>query len=134
MSLEGAACRGKPLVWFFPEHGQTSKQGKEVCQTCPCRAECLSEALSYPQEADHGVRGGLTQRERDKLRETQGMDRCQDCGGRFVAERGPGPRATRCMDCRRLWKNVRNAQSRERRKFRDRTSELLDRLRTEIAS
>lgn len=121
MSLELAACRGKPLEWFFPEHGQNSAQGKAVCAGCPCRQECLSEALSYPQSDDHGVRGGLTQIERDKLR--GGYVRpprpvmCARCSGSFM---GPatGPLPERCPECRVVHRRESNTEA--HRRYRER--------------
>ena len=33
--------RGDQRDLFFPSKGETTKAGKEVCDTCPVRPECL---------------------------------------------------------------------------------------------
>jgi WhiB family redox-sensing transcriptional regulator len=42
-----AACRGKPIDWFFPdaEAGRMHPEAKALCEECPVRAECLDYAL-----------------------------------------------------------------------------------------
>lgn len=62
-----AACAGVDLKIFFPTRGRSSGEAKAVCAGCPVRVECLDEALADP-ELDHGVRGGLSARERTRLR------------------------------------------------------------------
>jgi WhiB family transcriptional regulator, redox-sensing transcriptional regulator len=42
------------------------KLAKQVCRGCPVRTECLVYAMETP--VDHGVWGGLTERERRRLR------------------------------------------------------------------
>ena len=119
------------MEWFFPEHGQTSARGKAVCAGCPCRAECLSEALSVPESGDSGVWGGTTERERSRMR--GGPDVCPDCGGRFTSRVGPGRPAERCVECRRLLKLRRNEESRVRRIER-RRAELAEAEAERVAS
>ncbi len=65
-----AACAapGVDPEWFFPAPGQQGKHAKRICARCPVKAECLADALAVPEADDHGVRGGLTARERLRLR------------------------------------------------------------------
>jgi len=64
-----ANCSGfDPDLWFAPgalEH----KEAKRICRACPVRRECLSYALETP--VDHGVWGGMTERERRSFRRRQ---------------------------------------------------------------
>lgn len=68
-----AACaRIDPDLWFSPgaiEH----KQAKRVCRDCDVRAQCLAYAMEKP--VDHGIWGGLTERERRRIRrQARGRD------------------------------------------------------------
>ena len=57
-----------PDLWFAPgalEH----KEAKRICRSCPVRRECLAYALETP--VDHGVWGGMTERERRRYRRRQ---------------------------------------------------------------
>jgi hypothetical protein len=54
---------------WYPESGGESyalRQAKKYCEECPVRAECLAFALANNEE--HGIWGGLTVRERMKLK------------------------------------------------------------------
>jgi hypothetical protein len=72
---ERAACRGgvDPDL-FFPAaesgaaRGAQVRAAKAVCARCPVRSECLDEALV---RIPYGIAGGLTERERQRLRRTQ---------------------------------------------------------------
>jgi hypothetical protein len=72
---ERAACRsGVDPDLFFPvaESGAARnaqvRAAKAVCARCPVRSECLDEALV---RIPYGIAGGLTERERQRLRRTQ---------------------------------------------------------------
>lgn len=52
-------------VWF-PEKGQSTREAKEVCKQCPIRERCLTIALERDER--YGVWGGLSERERRKLK------------------------------------------------------------------
>ena len=65
-----AACaETDPDLWFAAgalEH----KIAKRICRVCPVRIECLTYAMDEP--VDHGVWGGLTERERRRYRRQAG--------------------------------------------------------------
>jgi len=58
-----AACGGDPEYMFVP--GAHQNVAKRVCTRCPVRMSCLVEALD--NRIEHGVWGGLTDRERRAL-------------------------------------------------------------------
>ena len=60
-----AACRGAEADAFFAHGGVQEHRAKAVCRECPVRWECLAYALRHGVE--HGVWGGLTDRERRRL-------------------------------------------------------------------
>ncbi|MEW2294382.1 WhiB family transcriptional regulator [Streptomyces sp. NPDC006743] len=57
------ACRGSAEQMFA--EGAAQNGAKSVCYRCPVRMECLSYALD--QRMEHGVWGGMTERERRAL-------------------------------------------------------------------
>jgi WhiB family redox-sensing transcriptional regulator len=61
-----AACRGEDPAVFFPSVGGNAAKARAICSVCPVRPECLAYALADPESA--GVWGGITERERRKLR------------------------------------------------------------------
>jgi WhiB family transcriptional regulator, redox-sensing transcriptional regulator len=64
----GAACRGLPQHWWWPEANaeEDRARAKEVCSTCRVQSLCLQYGLEHAQEV--GILGGLTERERKRLR------------------------------------------------------------------
>lgn len=46
-------------------------EAKALCDGCPFREPCLDAALADPDELQHGVRGGLTARERCQMKTAQ---------------------------------------------------------------
>jgi WhiB family redox-sensing transcriptional regulator len=64
--MERAQCRGEDRALFFPSLGANAAKARAICSICPVRPECLAYALADPESA--GVWGGLTDRERRKLR------------------------------------------------------------------
>lgn len=64
------ADRAKCLVaepeTFFPEKGGSTREAKKICTDCPVKAECLEYALENDER--FGIWGGLSERERRKLR------------------------------------------------------------------
>ena len=85
-----AACQNWPTDLFFPEPPEvpTYRSGRPmtarnvadpayraqidtartVCASCPVRWTCLAGTLDMPDELDHGILGGLTEKERARLR------------------------------------------------------------------
>lgn len=61
-----AACVGIEGEVFFPEAGANANEARRICQGCPVRGNCLSEALWLNER--EGMWGGLTALERRPLR------------------------------------------------------------------
>ncbi|MER7688324.1 WhiB family transcriptional regulator [Streptomyces sp. NPDC097610] len=61
---ERAACRTADPEELFADSTAQNK-AKAVCFGCSVRTECLADALD--QRIDHGVWGGMTERERRAL-------------------------------------------------------------------
>ncbi|MEU3795814.1 WhiB family transcriptional regulator [Streptomyces fructofermentans] len=59
-----AACRGLPPNLMFATGGGQQKS-KRICEHCLVRTECLAFALD--ERIEHGVWGGMTDRERRAL-------------------------------------------------------------------
>ena len=51
---------------FFAPGAIEHKEAKRICRDCPVRVECLRYAMSTP--IDHGIWGGMTERERRRHR------------------------------------------------------------------
>ena len=66
--VDGAVCAQTDPETFFPEKGGSTKAPKGVCFVCPVRVECLAWALEHDER--HGVWGGLSERERRRLRKS----------------------------------------------------------------
>lgn len=64
--MDQAACLGADPEIFHPQAWSRAEPAKRICRACPVKAECLDEALRT--DSRFGVRGGLTERERAKLR------------------------------------------------------------------
>lgn len=69
-----AACFGQPDRIFFPTTGRVglraAKIAKAFCRRCPVTAECLEDAMVLERASRfnrHGIRGGLSPRERSTL-------------------------------------------------------------------
>jgi WhiB family redox-sensing transcriptional regulator len=65
-AAKGACAHVNPEV-FFPEKGGSTREAKRVCMTCSVRQECLDYAMDHDER--FGIWGGLSERERRKLRE-----------------------------------------------------------------
>ena len=63
---QAAACEGAPSDIFYPENEFETAAAKAICATCPVRGLCLESALRNKER--YGVWGGLTPRERARLR------------------------------------------------------------------
>jgi len=63
---ERALCAQTDPEAFFPEKGGSTREAKRVCTGCEVRTECLEYALENDER--FGIWGGLSERERRKLR------------------------------------------------------------------
>jgi WhiB family redox-sensing transcriptional regulator len=55
---------------FFSVGAVEHKKAKGICRSCPVRSQCLSYAMD--RQVDHGIWGGLTERERRRWRRDAG--------------------------------------------------------------
>ena len=55
---------------FFPEKGGSTRDAKKICGSCEVRVQCLEYALANDER--FGIWGGLSERERRKLRKRAG--------------------------------------------------------------
>ena len=68
-----AACRGPQSSIFFPparlerrpDKRRREQRAKEICSDCPVQSECLNYAVAIREQ--HGIWGGLTEKERRRL-------------------------------------------------------------------
>jgi WhiB family redox-sensing transcriptional regulator len=68
-----ANCLGVDPDLFFPERGASTKEAKAVCRACVVREDCLEYALENSEK--FGIWGGLSERERRKLRRARALAR-----------------------------------------------------------
>ncbi|MEN9750965.1 MAG: hypothetical protein RLZZ600_12 [Actinomycetota bacterium] len=61
-----ALCAQTDPESFFPEKGGSTREAKKICSSCEVRGECLEYALANDER--FGIWGGLSERERRKLR------------------------------------------------------------------
>jgi len=61
-----ALCAQTDPEAFFPEKGGSTRDAKRICESCEVRSECLEYALANDER--FGIWGGLSERERRKLR------------------------------------------------------------------
>lgn len=78
-----ANCLGVDPDLFFPERGASTKEAKAVCQGCEVRADCLEYALANGEK--FGIWGGLSERERRRIRRQRALARAADASRRDSA-------------------------------------------------
>ena len=61
-----ALCAQTDPEAFFPEKGGSTRDAKRICASCTVREDCLEFALEHDER--FGIWGGLSERERRKLR------------------------------------------------------------------
>ncbi len=71
-----ANCLGVDPDLFFPERGASTKEAKSVCQGCVVREDCLEYALANGEK--FGIWGGLSERERRRIRRQRALDRAAE--------------------------------------------------------
>ena len=67
---EQALCAQTDPEAFFPEKGGSTREAKRICVGCEVKGECLEYALG--QDERFGIWGGLSERERRRLKRTAG--------------------------------------------------------------
>jgi len=68
-----ANCLGVDPDLFFPERGASTKEAKAVCRGCVVREDCLEYALANGEK--FGIWGGLSERERRRIRRQRALAR-----------------------------------------------------------
>lgn len=68
-----ALCAQTDPEAYFPEKGGSTREAKAICRDCPVTTECLTYALEHNER--YGVWGGLSERERRRLRPAAGPGR-----------------------------------------------------------
>ena len=63
---ERALCAQTDPEAFFPEKGGSTREAKQICNSCDVRSECLEYALGHDER--FGIWGGLSERERRRLK------------------------------------------------------------------
>jgi len=71
-----ANCMGVDPDLFFPERGASTREAKEVCRGCVVREDCLEYALANGEK--FGIWGGLSERERRRIRRRRAMEHRAD--------------------------------------------------------
>ncbi|MFP5252292.1 MAG: WhiB family transcriptional regulator [Actinomycetes bacterium] len=70
--IDRAACRDGPSHRFIePADDAEVRTALSTCQRCPVRQPCLDTALSHRADADVGIWGGTTPRERRQIRRSR---------------------------------------------------------------
>ena len=65
--LDQALCAETSGDFFFPGWSESPMPAKRVCAECPVAAQCLAYALA--NEPDFGIFGGLTAKERQRIKQ-----------------------------------------------------------------
>jgi hypothetical protein len=114
-------------IWFDDERRAEAKQ---VCATCPVRAECTDHALAEPEP--DGMWGGLSESERRLMSRGLPLNRpgdsgwlaaCDRCGVLMMVARRPGRVQVRyCVECKPVVRREVLRRSRARRQGREATA------------
>lgn len=64
--MNDGACIGTPTEDFFPTSGADHQPAKAICARCTVSEDCLAYAIDRPDL--HGVWGGTSERERQRMR------------------------------------------------------------------
>ncbi len=71
--MDKSKCTYKDRDLFFPASGESVTPAKTICTMCPVRNECLDYAIG--NNIHHGVWGGLSDRERRKLKRNRNKNK-----------------------------------------------------------
>jgi WhiB family redox-sensing transcriptional regulator len=66
-----ANCKGADQDLFFPERGASTRKAKAICGACSVKEECLEYAITNGER--FGIWGGLSERERRKIRRQRAL-------------------------------------------------------------
>ena len=77
--MRDAACRGVEPGVFFPSDNAGVEAAQRLCAACPVRPECLEHALE--NRLDHGVWGGTSERERQRILRGRRLSTGKSCSG-----------------------------------------------------
>lgn len=69
---ERGLCAQVDTELWFPDKGGSTKEAKKICLGCEVRLQCLDFALDHDER--FGVWGGLSERERRKLKRASGAE------------------------------------------------------------
>lgn len=64
--MQQGNCHSESPEVFFPSDGIGVIRAQQICTGCPVKAECLDHALNM--HIDHGVWGGTSERQRQRMR------------------------------------------------------------------
>jgi len=67
----GRCAEVDPELWF-PGKWDSGTEAKKICAGCEVRLECLKYAVEADEQ--HGIWGGVSRRERIRLRKTMNRD------------------------------------------------------------
>jgi WhiB family redox-sensing transcriptional regulator len=112
-----AACRNAdPDIFYPPEDvaasSATYRPARAICRACDVRRQCLQEELKFAEWQQHGVRGGLTAKQRIAiLRRRNGTSVDQPCTAKRHGDASAYKRGCRCGDARddmrlRYWRKA----------------------------
>ena len=68
-----ANCIGEDPDLFFPDRGASTRKAKELCNSCVVQEHCLEYSIVNNEK--FGIWGGLSERERRKIRKERGLTR-----------------------------------------------------------
>ncbi len=73
-----ANCMGANADLFFPERGASTRKAKQICGECEVQVECLEYAITNGEK--FGIWGGLSERERRRIRKERSLARQRRAG------------------------------------------------------
>jgi WhiB family redox-sensing transcriptional regulator len=76
--MDRGACRGADQDRFYPERGHSVREAKALCRECEVCAECLDYAMVNVER--YGIWGGLSEKQRRKLRRDANRTKSQVSG------------------------------------------------------
>lgn len=121
-AMNALCAQCDPEEWF-PNQGASTRAAKRVCLDCPVRAQCSQYALDNNEI--HGVWGGLSERERRRVKRGEEVPvlALQPCGTVAAFQRHVRDDEKPCDPCREAKNDAsrRWTQARARRQYRARS-------------